>query len=66
MAHTTCLWAPPPLASLPVRGRSERLPVNRIFCVGRNCQAHAVAMGCIVLIAAVPALSTWLPKLTLG
>jgi fumarylpyruvate hydrolase len=31
--------------SLPVRGRDERLPVNRIFCVGRNYHAHAVEMG---------------------
>lgn len=45
MTHTTYLWAPPPVASLPVRGRSERLPVNRIFCVGRNYHAHAVEMG---------------------
>ena len=45
MTHATYLWAPPPVASLPVRGRSERLPVNRIFCVGRNYHAHAVEMG---------------------
>jgi fumarylpyruvate hydrolase len=42
---TTYLWAPPPVASLPVRGRSERLPVNRLFFVGRNYHAHAVEMG---------------------
>lgn len=45
MTHTTYLWAPPPVPSLPVRGRSERLPVNRIFCVGRNYHAHAIEMG---------------------
>jgi fumarylpyruvate hydrolase len=28
-----------------VRGRDERLPVNRIFCVGRNYHAHAVETG---------------------
>jgi fumarylpyruvate hydrolase len=39
------LWNPPPVPSLPVRGRDERLPVNRIFCVGRNYHAHAVEMG---------------------
>lgn len=39
------LWNPPPVPSLPVRGRTERLPVNRIFCVGRNYHAHAVEMG---------------------
>lgn len=41
----TYLWAPPPVRSLPVRGRSERLPVNRLFFVGRNYHAHAVEMG---------------------
>ena len=45
MSHTTYLWAPPPVPSLPVRGRAERVPVNRIFCVGRNYHAHAVEMG---------------------
>jgi fumarylpyruvate hydrolase len=42
---TSYLWTPPAVRSLPVRGRSERLPINRIFCVGRNYHAHAVEMG---------------------
>ena len=42
---TTYLWAPPPVLSLPVRGRTEWLPVNRLFFVGRNYHAHAVEMG---------------------
>ena len=42
---TTYLWTPPPVRSLPVRGKTERLPINRIFCVGRNYHAHAVEMG---------------------
>jgi fumarylpyruvate hydrolase len=42
---TTYLWTPPALSSLPVRGRAERFPINRIFCVGRNYHAHAVEMG---------------------
>jgi fumarylpyruvate hydrolase len=42
---TTYLFAPPPVQSLPVRGLSERFPINRIFCVGRNYHAHAVEMG---------------------
>jgi fumarylpyruvate hydrolase len=42
---TTYLWNPPPVYSLPVRGKTERLPVNRIFLVGRNYHAHAVEMG---------------------
>lgn len=42
---TEFIWAPPPVASLPVRGSTARLPVNRLFFVGRNYHAHAVEMG---------------------
>ncbi len=42
---TTYLWNPPPVRSLPVRGTADRLPIHRIFCVGRNYHAHAVEMG---------------------
>ena len=42
---TTYLWNPPPPLSLPVRGKSERFPINRLFFVGRNYHAHAVEMG---------------------
>ena len=42
---TTYLWTPPPVPSVPVRGRSERFPVNRLFFVGRNYHAHALEMG---------------------
>ena len=42
---TTTLWAPPATPSLPVRGRVERAPINRLFFVGRNYHAHAVEMG---------------------
>ena len=45
MSSVTYLWNPPPVASLPVQGRAERLPVNRLFFVGRNYHAHAVEMG---------------------
>jgi len=41
----TYLWNPPPVPSLPVRGTTQRLPVNRLFFVGRNYHAHAVEMG---------------------
>ena len=41
----TYLWNPPAVASLPVRGRTERLPINRLFFVGRNYHAHAAEMG---------------------
>ena len=42
---TTYLWTPPPVYSLPVRGTPQRLPINRLFFVGRNYHAHAVEMG---------------------
>ena len=45
MSPNTYLWTPPPVYSLPVRGQSERLPINRLFFVGRNYHAHAVEMG---------------------
>jgi len=45
MPEANYLWNPPPVHSLPVRGSDARYPVNRIFCVGRNYQAHAVEMG---------------------
>jgi fumarylpyruvate hydrolase len=42
---TTYLWTPPPVYSLPVRGKAERLPINRLFFVGRNYHAHAIEMA---------------------
>jgi len=45
MNSTTYLWNPSPVPSLPVRGRSERYPIHRLFFVGRNYHAHAVEMG---------------------
>jgi len=42
---TSYLWTPPPVYSLPVRGKTERMPINRLFFVGRNYHAHAVEMG---------------------
>jgi len=32
----------------PIHGRSEKFPVRRIFCVGRNYEAHAKEMGVAV------------------
>src|SRR5689334_11738767 len=37
--------APAAVTSLAVAGTTERFPVNRIFCVGRNYAAHAREMG---------------------
>jgi fumarylpyruvate hydrolase len=45
MTEKTYLWNPPAVQSLPVRGKNERLPINRLFFVGRNYHAHAVEMG---------------------
>ena len=45
MTTATYLWTPPPVYSLPVRGKAERLPINRLFFVGRNYHAHDVEMG---------------------
>ena len=36
---------PPTTASVAVAGSSDRFPVRRIFCVGRNYAAHAREMG---------------------
>ena len=36
--------APAPAAAA-IRGRIERFPIHRIFCVGRNYEAHAMEMG---------------------
>ncbi|QUJ75973.1 fumarylacetoacetate hydrolase family protein [Sulfitobacter albidus] len=36
---------PPPQAKLPVAGSDAFFPVRRIFCVGRNYEAHAREMG---------------------
>jgi len=45
MSETSYLWQPPAIVSLPVAGSEARYPVSRIFCVGRNYQAHAIEMG---------------------
>lgn len=37
--------APPPPPSVAVADRSERFPIRRVFCVGRNYAAHAREMG---------------------
>jgi len=45
MSKTSYLWNPPSVASLGVSGKDDRLPVNRLFFVGRNYHAHAIEMG---------------------
>jgi len=36
---------PPKQSSLAVQGTSDRFPVRRVFCVGRNYEAHVLEMG---------------------
>jgi fumarylpyruvate hydrolase len=42
---STFVFPPPAPAAAPIRGRAERFPIRRIFCVGRNYEAHAREMG---------------------
>ena len=39
------VFAPAPTVSVPVVGKTERFPVHRIYCVGRNYEEHAKEMG---------------------
>lgn len=42
---TDLVFAPPAIPSVAVAGTSDRFPVRRVFCVGRNYAAHAREMG---------------------
>ena len=42
MSH---VFAPAPVVAVPVVGSSDQFPVRRIYCVGRNYEAHAREMG---------------------
>ncbi|NTV69361.1 MAG: fumarylacetoacetate hydrolase family protein [Azonexaceae bacterium] len=39
------VFAPHPIASVPIAGSEQLFPVRRIFCVGRNYAEHAREMG---------------------
>ena len=39
------VFTPPAVPSVPVVDRSERFPIHRIYCVGRNYEEHAKEMG---------------------
>jgi fumarylpyruvate hydrolase len=39
------VFPPPPTVAASIRGRAEQFPIRRIFCVGRNYEAHAKEMG---------------------
>lgn len=42
---TVYAFQPPQQASLAIKGSDARFPIRRIFCVGRNYEAHAIEMG---------------------
>jgi len=42
------LFPPPSPAAVAITGRQDRFPIRRIFCVGRNYEAHAREMGAAV------------------
>ena len=42
---TEYVLTPPAIPSVAVVGTDARFPVRRIFCVGRNYEAHAREMG---------------------
>ncbi|MBI2768423.1 MAG: fumarylacetoacetate hydrolase family protein [Burkholderiales bacterium] len=39
------VFTPVPVPSVPVVGKTERFPIHRIYCVGRNYEEHAKEMG---------------------
>jgi fumarylpyruvate hydrolase len=39
------VFNPPATVSVPIVGKTERFPVHRIYCVGRNYEEHAKEMG---------------------
>ncbi len=39
------LFDPPPTPALPIDGSSQKFPVNRVYCVGRNYAEHTREMG---------------------
>jgi fumarylpyruvate hydrolase len=42
------LFPASPVSAVPIRGRTDRVAIRRIFCVGRNYEAHAREMGVAV------------------
>lgn len=45
---TEYIYTPPAVVSVPVEGDSRQYAIRRIFCVGRNYEAHAKEMGVAV------------------
>jgi len=46
--HSSLVFPAPTAPTVPVKGSNLRFPVNRVFCVGRNYEAHAKEMGMAV------------------
>ena len=44
---TNLVFDPPAVQSIPVGDGAEAYPIHRIFCVGRNYDAHAAEMGAV-------------------
>jgi len=44
---TDLFFEVPPIPAVPVRGSDLLYPIRRIFCVGRNYEAHAKEMGVV-------------------
>ena len=44
-SENTYAFPPPPTSWLPVADTHHRVPVRRVYCVGRNYADHAVEMG---------------------
>lgn len=42
---TDFILSPPEVVSVPILGSTERFPVRRVYCVGRNYAAHVREMG---------------------
>ncbi|MDA9930755.1 fumarylacetoacetate hydrolase family protein [Alphaproteobacteria bacterium] len=45
---TNYLFEPTAPSVIPIYGSDQLYPVNRVFCVGRNYEAHATEMGTVV------------------
>ena len=45
MRTKTYRFPPPPVSAVAIAGSTELYAINRIFCVGRNYEAHAKEMG---------------------
>ena len=44
-SSTDFLFTPPAPVSLPIQGSSQRFPVHRVYCIGRNYGDHVREMG---------------------